>query len=107
MCSEQADVRLVPEADIAPAAHSNKAAGNAGAQRTRGDIAFAEMTGRCVASAMAMLLGHPGRSPGRSIHLEKSGRRTLRRPRTLRINIQLIKVAQMWPQIQCPGLGRT
>jgi hypothetical protein len=39
--------------------------------------------------------------------LKKACGRTLRRPRTLRINIQLIKVAQMWPQIQCPGLGRT
>ena len=54
MCGALGDVRFVPEADIAPAAHSNKAAGNAGAQRTRGDIAFAEMTGGCVASAMAM-----------------------------------------------------
>ena len=54
ICSAIVHVRFVPEADIAPAAHSNKAAGNAGTQRTRGDIAFAEMTVRCVASAMAM-----------------------------------------------------
>jgi hypothetical protein len=67
------NVRFVPEADIAPAAHSNKAAGNAGAQRTRGDIAFAEMTGRCVASAMAMLLGHPGVAPVIQSTLKKAG----------------------------------
>ena len=73
MCGALGDVRFVPEADIAPAAHSNKAAGNAGAQRTRGDIAFAEMTGRCVASAMAMLLGHPGVAPVVQSTLKKAG----------------------------------
>jgi hypothetical protein len=40
---------------------------------TRGDIAFAEMTGRCGASAMAMPLGHPGVAPVVQSILKKAG----------------------------------
>ena len=48
------NVRFVPIADIVPATRSKQCVGNAGAQCTRCDIAFAETTGRCAASAMAM-----------------------------------------------------
>jgi hypothetical protein len=43
-----------PIADIAPTDYFKKVVGNAGAQRTGCEIAFADTTGRRAASAMAM-----------------------------------------------------
>ena len=54
MCSAIRDVRFVPIADIAPTDYFKKVVGNAGAQRTGCEIAFADTTGRRAASAMAM-----------------------------------------------------
>ena len=54
MCGALGDVRFVPEADIAPPPHFKTGGSETRAQRTKCDIAFAETTGRCAASAMAM-----------------------------------------------------